>query len=173
MGSNSSRLTLGSLTVLLGMWITLFAGIPHPFHMAILEMEFMEGEQHYACALKVFSDDLELALRNEFEVGVLDIGGKDERKIADSLIQAYFIKHLPFQIAGNSPKPTWVGREGNLDAQWIYFTVSEREHWPVRVTSTLLHREFEDQRLIIHFKNGEDYRNEVLSADHKYVLWNE
>lgn len=173
MGSNSSRLKLGVVTVLLGMWVTLSATIPHPFHMAILEMEYMESDQQYACALKVFSDDLELALRNEYEVGVLDIGGKEERKTADSLVQAYLIKHLPFRMAGNTPTITWVGREGNLDAQWIYFTVSEPDQWPLKIASTLFHREFEDQRLIIHFKRGDDYRNEVLSAADKYVRWNE
>tara|TARA_Y100000782_G_C10184442_1_gene265676 strand:- start:259 stop:774 length:516 start_codon:yes stop_codon:yes gene_type:complete len=140
---------------------------PHAFHVSILEVKYSPENSELEFAAKLFTDDLERAMREEMELGVLNIGGAHEAEQLDSMIVAYLDDH--FEVKASSVQQEipfkYVGREGDLDAQWVYFTVpvsKTQNHY--NLSYTVFFEIFEDQRNVIHFETPDKKDSFVLSG---------
>lgn len=92
----------------------------HPFYVSILELNVNAKSKTLECALKIFTDDLESTLQTTYNSAPLHISTQKELKITDSLLIAYLKTHIVIQQQKNL-ELNFLGREGDLDAQWIYF----------------------------------------------------
>lgn len=122
----------------------------HDFHFSRTDMRWNPQTQTVQTTLRVFTDDLELALRNHDDLGEevkIWLGDDEEWPSADDAIAAWLDANLTLQLGDSILAWTWVGKEIELDVSYLYLEsspVSGRgATW--RVTNRLFFREFADQ----------------------------
>lgn len=116
------------LLALLSLLIAGIAFVPHPNHVAITEMVFNSHLNRFECTMQIHSEDLELVLRKRFSQGVLNVGAKEERQwVVDSLSAVYLEKSFFVWVNQNPSEFQFIGREGDMDDQYLHFTMSNSQ----------------------------------------------
>jgi len=127
----------------------------HDFHFSRTDMRWNPSSQTVQTTVRVFTDDLELALRNHHGLGEdvkIWLGDDREWTGADDALFAWLSHHLDLQLGDSTLQWTWVGKEVELDVSYLYLEsspapASERA-WTV--TNTLFFQEFGDQVNEVH-----------------------
>ena len=142
------------LGLAVGGWIVLmtlagFVGL-HDFHFSRTDMRWNPQTQTVQTTLRVFTDDLELALRNHYGLGEevkIWLGDDEEWSAVDEAIATWLDANLTLQLGDSTLAWTWVGKEIELDVSYLYL-----ESAPVpgrgatwRVTNRAFFHEFADQ----------------------------
>ncbi len=94
----------------------------HDFHTSLTEMNFNSKTQSLEMTVRVFTDDLELALTTINNGKAVKI--KPEDYSTDALTLKYLRKHLAF-VSPSKEVITYdfIGKEVELDATWLYVEV--------------------------------------------------
>ena len=140
---------------------------PHPIHVSLCEVQYNAQTKKLEISLRVFTDDLELALEKTYGAKLLHIGTATERAEAVSHIQQYVLQHLKLAPGSATPlKLTYLGKEQEGLATWVYL---ESEPLPpfttLQVTNTLLHALYDDQQNLVNVKVGGVIKSARLSKD--------
>ncbi|MFN3998873.1 DUF6702 family protein [Algoriphagus sp.] len=135
-----------SLSVILFVWTSVF----HPFFISLTEMRYNPESKKMEIAQKIFWDDLEVALGNEFKEKVDFLNPKDKPKLEGQL-KEYLLKHNQVVVNGKALTLTYLGFEIEEDAAWFYLESSQTEiPNSVEVKSTILLNDFNGQQNIVH-----------------------
>lgn len=127
-------------------WISLF----HPFFISLTEMRYNPASQKMEIAQKIFWDDLEVALGNEFEEKVDFLKPKDKAKLENQL-KTYLLKHNQVWVNGKLLTLNYLGYEVEEDAAWFYLESSQAEiPKTVEMKNTILLEDFDGQQNIVH-----------------------
>lgn len=130
--------------------------IPHPFYVGVAEVAYDQDDQRVEVAVKLFTDDLERALRETYQAPVLNISGMNEHENTDSLIQKYLERNFHLRIHNEAIPLRYLGKEANADATWIYiFFPVEEEPQSANISFTAFFELFAGQRNLIHLKTYE------------------
>jgi len=136
----------------------------HEFYVGLTDIVYNLGTRTFEITLKVFTDDLELAL--------VESGGGEKIILADygaeagndSLIFAYVAEHFTIFRKGAQPLAMHpVGRETELDVTWIYLETDPTQ--PLKeavVSNTMMMEIYEDQTHIVHLRQGEKTKSTLL-----------
>ena len=94
----------------------------HDIHVSLCELRWNEDSDAFEISLKVFIDDLEVALGKQGISG-LQIGTDKETKEANARIADYINKHFKITVDGSILTPEFLGKEVSEDylAVWCYF----------------------------------------------------
>ena|GEM_PF-657605 len=122
----------------------------HDFHFSRTDMRWNTDTRTIQTTLRIFTDDLELALRNhrnlpsEFKIW---LGDDEEWTSADDAIFDWVEANLTIQLDDSTLAWNWVGKEIDLDVSYIYL-----ESMPIdargaiwTVMNRLFFNEYEDQ----------------------------
>lgn len=134
------------MVILIGAWL-LLAAAPHPIHVSVLEGQWRAGGQ-LELTLRVFTDDLELALRRQYgePVQPLRLGTPRQAPAADSLIQAYVLAHLRLLPDGKAVQLRYVGHEYEQEAMYVYLEATGvPDFGKLQVHNSLLLTLYDDQ----------------------------
>lgn len=97
-----------------------FTAPAHKFYVSLAEVDYNNETKSLEVALRVFADDLELALtRREHQAVYLD-----RTQNIDKFIRAYLQDR--FEVRGRDGKTKeikWVGMESKVDSTWLYFEI--------------------------------------------------
>ena len=130
----------------LSAWMSLL----HPFFISLTEMRYNPASQKMEIAQKIFWDDLEVALGNEFEEKVDFLKPKDKAKL-DNQIKTYLLKHNQVWVNGKLLTLNYLGHEVEEDAAWFYLESSQAETpKTVEMKNTILLEDFDGQQNIVH-----------------------
>ncbi|SEG49601.1 DUF6702 family protein [Algoriphagus boritolerans] len=131
---------------ILFIWKSVF----HPFFISLTEMRFNPESERMEIAQKIFWDDLEVALGNEFDEKVDFLNPKDKAKLEDQL-KHYLLKHNQVTVNGKVLTLNYLGYEIEEDAAWFYLESSSTEvPKSVEVKNTILLDDFNGQQNIVH-----------------------
>lgn len=134
---------------ILFIWKSVF----HPFFISLTEMRFNPENKRIEIAQKIFWDDLEVALGNEFDEKVDFLNPKDKVKL-DSQLKSYLLKHNQVTVNGKALTLNYLGYEIDEDAAWFYLESSSTEvPKSVEVKNTILLDDFNGQQNIVHVYN--------------------
>lgn len=126
--------------------------------MLVVDVDANTG--NWELSLKVFQDDLELAITGH-------VSGSDlTSAVSDTKIQAYLRENLQL-LADNTDKVKWrwVGSETEGDALWIYMEVPKGKAGVIKaIKAGYLQHLFADQVNMINMMNGAKV---VTLASHK------
>jgi hypothetical protein len=138
-----------SFSVILFVWTSVF----HPFFISLTEMRFNPDSKKIEIAQKIFWDDLEVALGNEFKEKVDFLNPKDKAKLQNQ-IRIYLLKHNQVWINDKVVNLNFIGFELEEDAAWFYLESSQTEApKSVEFKSTILLDTFDGQQNIVHVYN--------------------
>ncbi len=129
--------------------------IKHPFYLSVTDLKYDAKTKTLQTSVKLFTNDLEEALKKIYKRPVDLINGTDKEGI-NKLLLDYVQKHLSVKIGGKVQKFDFVGFEREEEAVWIYL---ECKNCPapkkVEIENTLLYDYIRGQISIVNFEvNG-------------------
>lgn len=163
---------VGSLWLLTAcsLWLTAF--IAHPYYMSVTELEYKSADKEIQISSKIFIDDLEFALQEEYKLKVEILNAADKKK-NEALLGQFFQKHLKLSVDGKPVSYQLIGFEREEEAIWTYLVVKNISKLKsATVFNDLLYNYRDDQINIIHFKSNNDRKSHRLTYPNKQVSFN-
>lgn len=142
---------------------------PHPFYVSILEVNPNPSSGRLECALKIFTDDLELAIKEEVGATGLNLGSAREKSGAGEVVNNYIRTHFSVADQKRPLDINFMGREGDADAQWIYFEVifpADRLPDEVTIKWTSLLDLLPGQKNLLHLYPAPNTRTFIFDQEH-------
>ena len=122
----------------------------HPLHISVTEINHNAAEKTLEISCKLFTDDFEKVLTQNYKTKVVLINPPD-RTAMEKLVNDFIQKHLTIKADGKQMKLSFIGYEKDNDAIYNYFqadsivTVKK-----IAVTNNILHELFTDQINLMH-----------------------
>lgn len=126
--------------------------IPHPLHLSVVEANHNAEEKTLEITCKIFRDDFEKILKQNFKTRV-DLINPPNRSAMEKLVKDYIYQHLRIKLEGKNEKLECLGFEFERgeDAVYCYFEIEDlKSIKQLSVSNTILHDLFDDQQNIIH-----------------------
>lgn len=143
----------------------------HPFHVSVCDIEFNQEAKSIQISQRIFLDDLELALNNDYGMGLV-IDDESMKSRRDSLIDLYLAKRLKVTVDGKKKEANYLGSEFEVDGIWCYIEIEGvKKAKELMVINTILFEEFDDQANIIHFKKGDFEKSVKLDAKNPSIVF--
>ena len=147
--------------------ISLFFNIKHDFHTSITNAEYNPKSGSMEIAMKLFTDDLELTMKNKHDV-VLNLNSDNELPQADSLIYNYVIDNFSIQSSKKAERLKYIGKEIENGITFIYLEVHS---FPIEkellVKNTVFFDTFDDQSNIVNIKLNGELESAFLKKGHE------
>lgn len=136
----------------------------HPFFISLTEIRQNPDSERLEISIKVFWDDLEVALTSHHGESIDFLNPEDSDALRDQ-IEAYFRTNFELWVAADSQTYSFLGYELDDDSAWFYLeTQPLTQNGIIRVKNTLLIESFAGQQNIIHLypKNSRSPRSLLL-----------
>jgi hypothetical protein len=129
----------------------------HPFFVSVIEINHNTKEQTVETSIRIFSDDLEAALKKQSNLKI-DLAKPADKAALDKLIQNFINQQLAIKVNGKPLPLTYIGYEQKQESTWIYFETPQISTvTKVDVTCNLLYDFQPTQMNIFHVKvKGEE-----------------
>jgi hypothetical protein len=141
-------------------WASLVAHDDHDIHVCLSEVRWNASTSSFEASVKVFIDDLELAL-SKHGAANLFIGTEKESAAADSHIEQYLDKHFRMTINGAAVLGNFIGKELAEDkmAIWCYieFPVSKTPQ-NCSIANDVFFELYDDQRNILEARMSTSHK---------------
>jgi hypothetical protein len=105
-------------------FIFLLLSFFHPFYISVTEIKHNEKTKSIEISTKIFFDDLEADLENEYKVRIDIIKPANKAQI-DNLLADYIKKNLMIKIDGKAYAANYLGYEIQGDAAWCYLEITK------------------------------------------------
>ncbi len=127
---------------------------PHPFFISVTEINHNAAGKTVEVSCKIFTDDLEGALKKSLQATV-DLANATQEERAGALVNQYVQQHLRLAVNGKALPLKFIGFEREAESVYCYF---EGAGVPalnkLDVTTSLLQDFTQDQINIIHATAG-------------------
>jgi len=130
--------------------LTLYIALLHPFYVSVCEIQHNAADKSLEITLKVFADDLELALSQYQSKPVM------VKTISNEILEEYLAGRFSLKVDGKNMHLSMIGYETEMDAIWIYMETGLSAP-PAKVTiqNTVLMEIFDDQQNLVHFTSND------------------
>jgi hypothetical protein len=126
----------------------------HPLHISVTEINHNANEKTVEITCKLFTDDFEKVLVQNYKTKV-DLINPPDRPAMDKLISDFVQKHVLIKLDNKSIQLSYLGFERDAEAVYSYFQVENiGAIKKLEVTNTILHEMFTDQINMIHIMVG-------------------
>ena len=95
----------------------------HPFFVSVTEFNHNQKEKSVEISCKMFADDFENTLKNQYKT-VIDITHPKDPKQVEKYVFEYLQKHLQVKINGKAVTLQFIGYEKEEEAVWGYLQVN-------------------------------------------------
>lgn len=138
----------------------------HDIHLSMSEIRFNEATSSFEVAIKIFIDDLELAIEKQEHVTGLKIGTEKEASGADQYISAYLERHFSITIDGVKLTPDFLGKEvtDDLLAVWCYVEFPQKASTARScvLSNNILLEVYQDQRNIMDIQMSKSHKDYAI-----------
>jgi hypothetical protein len=135
---------------------------PHPYHVSVVELEHNATDKTLEISCKIFTDDFEKVLAQNYKAKV-DLINPPDRKAMDTLVRKYIQSHLSFKVDGRPVTFWYLGFEHDKEAIFGYIQVDNIPSVKkVEITNSLMHDMFRDQINLMHVKVGGERKSTKL-----------
>jgi hypothetical protein len=136
----------------LGLWV-------HPIHISVTEIEYDERERELEIITRIFTDDLELAIRaqqNNPELELLKLPAAT----LDEVVKPYLLKQVNVLLDGKVQTLKYLGHEQDGDAHVFFIQIQPVKKWKsITVQNQVLLETYDDQSNIVHVTVREKTRS--------------
>ena len=140
-----------------------FTSFAHEFYFSLTEIVYNEQARSLEISIKIFTDDLEQALKAE-DAGAISLATDAEHELADEYVEAYIRDHLMITVNGKRLTFDYIGKENEKDATWVYVEIPKvRSVKTVTVYNDLLLEQFEQQTNLVRVDVAGSSQNLILS----------
>ena len=146
-------------------YIRLMVSFVHPIHVSVTEIEMDEKDKRLEIMMRVFTDDLELTLRqatNQPELDFLSLSAKGR----DEMVAGYLKNHFKISLDGKAQKITYLGHEQEDPALIFYIEVPNIKKWKtIEVQNDIIMEVHTDQSNLVHVTVKEKIRSLRLTKN--------
>lgn len=125
-------------------------GKDHPFHVSVAEINHNKEDKTLEITCKIFTDDFENVLRQNYKVKV-DLINPPDKAAMDTLVKKYLSSHINIASDGISRPFEYLGFERDHEAVYSYVQIGQipvvRK---IDIVNKLMHDMFNDQVNIMH-----------------------
>lgn len=137
----------------------------HKFYVSITKIEFVKKQSSLQIITKIFTDDIENALRQEFSKSIF-LDSKKETAQADEYLKQYILQKIKIKVNGMPVKLNYLGKEYDTDMVVAYIEVTDiTDLQTVAIENKVLMEMFPEQKNIIHLKTAKSRRSLILDKD--------
>jgi hypothetical protein len=134
----------------------------HPLFISVTEMNYNATDKNLEISCKIFTDDFEKALANNYKTKV-DLTTPADKNEANRLVKEYVKSHLLLKVDNKAVTLEFVGFEKENDAVWSYFEVKNITAAPknIEITNSILYESYDKQINLMHVTvngNRKSYR---------------
>lgn len=127
----------------------------HPFHVSVCDMEYKTDDKHLKISVRLFLDDLEVALKPASGLPRYDITDTTQWNVTQAILKTYLQNNLRLKADGHQIAITYLGSELEGDAMWCYLEVKNLKKFNnMTVYYTALTEEFDDQENLVHIRRN-------------------
>ncbi len=162
---NLKGMKIGKKIILpvLFLFLGVFFSQAHPFYVSICQVNYNQQNQSLEISVKIFVDDLLVALSEEGHEK-LYIGEDKENEHTDEYIFNYLTDKIHFSVNENEVQANFVGKEMEKDVVWTYLEINDIAQLnDIEVSCNLLTDVFSDQSNIIQVNKNGKIKNLLLS----------
>ena len=132
----------------------LSAMIVHKFYITTTSLRFVKSSNSFQITSQLFIEDIEFVLAQS-SIPDLKLAPDSDEYIVDSLLINYFKDNLIFTSVENKLKTNFLGKEYKDDIMVCYLELKlDKLDENINIQNTLLFDFSEDQKNIIHYRNG-------------------
>lgn len=146
-------------TLILAAILFFCTALKHPFYLSVTDLKYNEKERSLQGSVKIFTNDLEGALKKKHNRTVDLINIKDSlatRKI----LSDYLKEHLTISPDGNPKDYLMLGFEREEEATWIYIEIKNcSKPKTLHFENSILYDHIKEQTNIIHVEVGEEKKS--------------
>lgn len=137
----------------------------HPLHLSVTEITLDEKEKELEIMLRVFTDDLELAIRNAKKDETLNLL-KPANTNTDKLAWEYLQGRFKFSIDGKAQSVKYLGHEADEDVLIFYIQVQPvKKFKSIDITNSILTELHDDQSNLINMTVRDKTKSLRLERD--------
>jgi hypothetical protein len=138
------------LTTSLSQANKLEATIKHPFFVSVTEMNFNEKSKNLEISCKLFIDDLQNALKQNYKKSI-DLANEKQESENNKIINDYLTKHLSISADAKAIGLKFIGFERESESVFCYFEATNvTTPKKVVITNKILHDYKQEQINIMH-----------------------
>ena len=135
------------------------ASLLHPIHVSVTEIEMDQKDKRLEIMMRVFSDDLELTLRNSLGRADLDILSLSKAEI-DKIVSEYLKVHFKISLDNKPQQNNYLGHELDDLAFIFYIEVPDVGKWKnISIRNDIIMETYNDQSNLVHVTLGETVRS--------------
>jgi hypothetical protein len=143
-----------------------FITVFHPLHVSVTEIVFDTKEKELEIISRIFSDDLEKAIRLSKKQPELNLLEPGSGITTDQLIAEYLQARFKVTLNGKPQKWKYLGHEVEGDAVLSYIQVEGvKKTEVIEVYNGVLTEVYNDQSNLVHVTVGETIRSLRLTPD--------
>lgn len=143
----------------------------HPFHVSVTEINHNSADKTLEVTCKIFTDDFERVLAQNYKTKVDLINPPDKSKM-DSLVKKYVLSHLVIKVNGRPVTMNYLGFEIDHEAAYSYVEIP---NIPVvtklEISNNIMYDLFDDQIGIIHTIVGGNRKSTKLNYPEKEAVF--
>ena len=94
----------------------------HPYYISVTDIKYKEKEKSLQISCKLFTNDLENALKKIYKKPIDVLHPKDKAE-TEKLLFDYISKHLQIKVNGKLQNLVFIGYEKEEEAVWTYLEV--------------------------------------------------
>lgn len=150
---------------LLSIFLSSFLILLHPLHISVTEITLDEKEKELEIMLRIFTDDLELAIRktkNDVALNLLTPTNTTTDKLAWEYLQPRF----KLFVDGKIQSVKYLGHETDEDVIIFYIQVQPvKKFTTIAITNSIITESYEDQANLINMTVGNNTKSLRLMRD--------
>jgi hypothetical protein len=122
----------------------------HPIFMSVTEIEHNAKDKTLEISCKIFTDDLEKALRQTYK-GTVDLINPKDKAVMNKLVSDYVQNHLAVAVDGKKTAMQFIGYEQQEEGILSYYQVNNiTAVRKIDITDNILYEYKKEQIEIIH-----------------------
>lgn len=127
----------------------------HPLHISVTEITLDDKEQELEIMIRVFTDDLEQAIRAESKNPELNIM-KPAGTTTDKLVWNYMQTRFKITANGEQLNLKYLGHEKDEDVTVFYIQVQPMQKFEtISITNSIITELYDDQSNLVNVTSGE------------------
>jgi hypothetical protein len=132
----------------------------HPFHVTVCDVTYKSHDKHLKISVRIFLDDLELALRKHTGNEKLDIVDEKIWEWVEQKSGEYLLSKLNIKDKTGDLQLVYLGSEIEVDVLWAYLEVRELSPFDqLSISFTSLLETYDDQENLVHVRKDDVVRS--------------
>ena len=148
----------------------------HPFHVSVSEVKYKAEQKAIQISVRIFLDDLEVAMQEYSGNETLDITLKENWPIIDKNLSSYLPEKFKIYNEKGQLEANYIGAEIDGEVLWAYMEIEKVKRLrSITIWNSILHETFDDQENLIHFRAFDKVKSARLfkGEDQRVFVWDQ